>query len=73
MAVADGEAAGDMAGLELGLDAADDEAEEVADEDGGAVVRALLPATELTVESCSWMSIMWSPRRMVRFRGALPR
>ena len=26
----------------------------------------------VTVESCSWISIMWSPRRIVRFRGALP-
>lgn len=25
-----------------------------------------------TVESCSWMSIMWSPSLMVRFRGAAP-
>lgn len=25
-----------------------------------------------TVLSCSWMSIMWSPSRMLRFRGALP-
>lgn len=26
----------------------------------------------VTVESWSWMSIMWSPRRMVRLRGAFP-
>lgn len=26
----------------------------------------------LTVLSCSWMIIMWSPRRMFRFRGDLP-
>lgn len=35
----------------------------------------LLPcmaAEEFTVDSCSWISIMWSPRRIVRFRGALP-
>ena len=25
-----------------------------------------------TVDSCSWISIMWSPRRMVRLSGALP-
>lgn len=25
-----------------------------------------------TVDSCSWISIMWSPRRMVKLRGALP-
>jgi hypothetical protein len=26
----------------------------------------------VTVESCSCISIMWSPSRMVRFRGAFP-
>jgi hypothetical protein len=26
----------------------------------------------LTVESWSWISIMWSPRRIVRFSGAAP-
>jgi hypothetical protein len=26
----------------------------------------------VTVESCSWISIMWSPSRIVRFRGAFP-
>lgn len=25
-----------------------------------------------TVDSCSWISIMWSPKRMVRLSGALP-
>lgn len=25
-----------------------------------------------TVDSCSWMSIMWSPSLIVRFNGALP-
>lgn len=25
-----------------------------------------------TVDSWSWMSIIWSPNRMVRFKGALP-
>lgn len=33
----------------------------------------LLPVEAgLTVLSCNWMSIMWSPRRMLRFRGVLP-
>lgn len=27
---------------------------------------------ELTVDNCSWISIIWSPSRMVRFNGALP-
>lgn len=26
----------------------------------------------VTVDSCSWISIMWSPRRIVRFNGAFP-
>jgi hypothetical protein len=30
------------------------------------------PHTGVTVESCSWMSIMWSPSLMVRFSGAFP-
>ena len=25
-----------------------------------------------TADSCSWISIMWSPRRIVRFSGAFP-
>ena len=33
---------------------------------------AAAAAVELTVESWSWMSIMWSPSLMVRFRGAAP-
>ena len=37
-----------------------------------APLLALLLAEELTVESCSWMSIMWSPSLMVRLSGALP-
>jgi hypothetical protein len=27
---------------------------------------------EFTVDSCNCISIIWSPRRIVRFRGALP-
>lgn len=29
-------------------------------------------AAGATADSCSWMSIMWSPRRIVRLSGALP-
>jgi len=46
---------------------------DVADVEGVAeVLGRLLFDAELTVESWSWMSIMWSPSRIVRFRGALP-
>ena len=37
-----------------------------------AAAAALLLLDELTVDSCSWISIMWSPSLMVRFNGALP-
>lgn len=37
----------------------------------GATVAAPPPAG-LTVLSCSWMSIMWSPRRMLKLSGVLP-
>jgi hypothetical protein len=33
---------------------------------------AAAAAVELTVDSCSWISIMWSPSLIVRLRGALP-
>ena len=33
---------------------------------------AALAVAEFTVDSWSCISIMWSPRRMVRFKGALP-
>ena len=33
---------------------------------------AALAVAEFTVDSCSCISIIWSPRRMVRFKGALP-
>lgn len=36
------------------------------------VLLLLFPDEALTVESCSWISIMWSPRRIVKFRGAFP-
>lgn len=32
----------------------------------------VLPEFGVTVLSCNWMSIMWSPRRMLRLRGVLP-
>jgi hypothetical protein len=34
--------------------------------------RELLDIWLLTVDNCNWMSIMWSPSRMVRFSGAAP-
>lgn len=37
-----------------------------------AVATVAPPPAGLTVLSCSWMSIMWSPRRMLRFSGVLP-
>ncbi len=62
-----------------GLEAWWDDDEEDVEEVGMVAVLALLllllpciAAEELTVDSCSWISIMWSPRRIVRFRGALP-
>lgn len=69
------EAAG--AGAEADADA-EAEAEEAAgaatrdapDVDGDAPDRR--PPLGVTVDSCSWISIMWSPRRIVRFSGALP-
>ena len=36
------------------------------------VLLRLLPVEAFTVESCNWISIIWSPRRMVRFNGAFP-
>lgn len=30
------------------------------------------PELGVTVLSCNWMSIIWSPRRMLRFNGVLP-
>jgi hypothetical protein len=30
------------------------------------------PLEGVTVDSCSWISIMWSPSRIVRFSGAFP-
>jgi hypothetical protein len=33
---------------------------------------AALAVAEFTVDSWSCISIIWSPRRMVRFKGALP-
>ena len=39
----------------------------------GPLARDLLRLDdELTVDNCSCISIMWSPRRIVKFRGALP-
>lgn len=47
------------------------EEEEVEEEIELAVVERRLVLGEI-VDSCSWISIIWSPRRIVRFRGAFP-
>lgn len=39
------------------------------DEEAGVV---LLDDGDETVESCSWMNIIWSPSLMVKFRGERP-
>ena len=36
------------------------------------VLLRLLPDEAFTVESCNWISIIWSPRRIVKFNGAFP-
>lgn len=45
---------------------------EVDVEDADEEAARLREAWGDTVESCSWISIMWSPNRIVRLRGALP-
>ena len=45
----------------------------VAFADAGVVcLLLLLPDAALTVDSCSWINIIWSPSRIVKFRGAFP-
>lgn len=67
---------GDEAGLE-----AVERVEEVAEvgveeedvvEDVVDVRDRLLPEEEFTVDNCSWINIMWSPSRIVKFNGAFP-
>ena len=53
----------------------EDDPDEEEDDICGAeevVVVVVVVVSWLTVDNCSWMSIMWSPRRMVRFNGAAP-
>jgi hypothetical protein len=68
-----GAAAGAAVAVAAGADGAvDEEAEAAAAAEAVLAARLALAAAVLTVDNCSWMSIMWSPRRIVRFSGALP-
>lgn len=66
-AVADGDGGGGAEGGGLGVGGVC-----LLEAEGADALAVRRDALGVTVDSCSWISIMWSPRRIVRFSGALP-